>query len=534
MVLFFTHFLLGEKSELAKVWLAAHWEKKIKKSQIFEINIEHSIQSILSNEIVLDLRLSGHLLVGIVRIHSRKAKYLLSECSDVFFRVRTYQYPLIDLPESKREASVKAITLPELFGNVDYDFSKMDELLSLNQCHTEEITLKETQNMHTLDDDLNFDFRDEDQPINLEDIEYFSHLNDDQNPEHADKCNNLMHSSVIEKGENICENECTSSFDSEINMNHFEKKQNSGSMALIIDTIKNPSHSLQEKKLKLNLEPLKVTISKIQADQKRKSKRKLIVDQVKTLPHEQFLQQLYDTSDIITTLNLGPPSKIFMKLKAIGSADQLLCLPGQGIGSSKIKYLFQRHLKTQREDEKCHSSEDEEACNESNEQLQLTSNKKLPAKVDNVIRRSSQSHSVPIIFSSKNRKSSVLCSGLLDEDNTSELVDMDYGDNGKDLEELMDTKIFHLLNDSHFPVEAAETQERLQDFSDDFELNTPRSETEDDKWEIILQGRMIITLRELYKMFETSSKLYFSHLVQHKKRTMVYKIQLIIEGVSGL
>ncbi|KFM73315.1 Double-strand-break repair protein rad21-like protein, partial [Stegodyphus mimosarum] len=240
---------------------------------------------------------------------------------------------------------------------------------------------------------IDFKFRDEDQPINLEDIEYFSHLNDDQNPEHADKCNNLMQSSVTEKGENICENEHTlnivnalelrdytevdvtenneimkdivvqsnGSSDSEINMNHFENKQDSGNMALIIDT---SLHSLQKKKLKLNLEPLEVTISKIQADQKRKSKRKLIVDQVKTLPHEQFLQQLYDTSDIITTLNLGPPSKKFMKLKAIGSANQLLCLPGQDIGNSKIKYLFQRHLKTRREHEKCDSSEAEEACNQ--------------------------------------------------------------------------------------------------------------------------------------------------------------------------
>ncbi|KFM73314.1 hypothetical protein X975_04553, partial [Stegodyphus mimosarum] len=48
---------------------------------------------------------------------------------------------------------------------------------------------------------------------------------------------------------------------------------------------------------------------------------------------------------------------------------------------------------------------------------------------------------------------------------------MDHGDNVKDLEELMDTNIICLSNDSHFAAEATETQERLQDFSDDFEVS---------------------------------------------------------------
>lgn len=36
----------------------------------------------------IGLRTSGHLLVGVVRIYSRKAKYLLADCSDALIKVK--------------------------------------------------------------------------------------------------------------------------------------------------------------------------------------------------------------------------------------------------------------------------------------------------------------------------------------------------------------------------------------------------------------------------------------------------------------
>lgn len=37
---------------------------------------------------VMALRLSGQLLLGVVRIYSRKAKYLLDDCNDALLRIK--------------------------------------------------------------------------------------------------------------------------------------------------------------------------------------------------------------------------------------------------------------------------------------------------------------------------------------------------------------------------------------------------------------------------------------------------------------
>jgi cohesin complex subunit SCC1 len=34
------------------------------------------------------LRTTGHLLLGIVRIYSRKAKYLLADCNEAFIKIK--------------------------------------------------------------------------------------------------------------------------------------------------------------------------------------------------------------------------------------------------------------------------------------------------------------------------------------------------------------------------------------------------------------------------------------------------------------
>jgi len=50
--MFYAHFVLTKKGPLARVWLAAHWDKKLTKAHIFETNIEASIETIMSPEVV--------------------------------------------------------------------------------------------------------------------------------------------------------------------------------------------------------------------------------------------------------------------------------------------------------------------------------------------------------------------------------------------------------------------------------------------------------------------------------------------------
>jgi cohesin complex subunit SCC1 len=81
--------MLSRRGPLAKVWLAAHWERKLSKTQTLQTDISQSVASIMGQEIeVMALRLSGQLLLGVVRIYSRKAKYLLDDCNEALLKIK--------------------------------------------------------------------------------------------------------------------------------------------------------------------------------------------------------------------------------------------------------------------------------------------------------------------------------------------------------------------------------------------------------------------------------------------------------------
>lgn len=117
----------------------------------------------------LALRTSGHLLLGICRIYSRKVKYLLADCNEAFVKIKLAFRPgLIDLPKEKQQAAAEAITLPEKFPEflVNFPEINMDMELGLGpksmgslatqMARIEDITLKEdfgSTAMVTMQDD---------------------------------------------------------------------------------------------------------------------------------------------------------------------------------------------------------------------------------------------------------------------------------------------------------------------------------------------------------------------------------------------
>jgi len=50
--MFYAHFVLNKKGPLARIWLAAHWDKKLSKSQIFETSIEGSVEAIMQPQVM--------------------------------------------------------------------------------------------------------------------------------------------------------------------------------------------------------------------------------------------------------------------------------------------------------------------------------------------------------------------------------------------------------------------------------------------------------------------------------------------------
>jgi len=121
--MFYAQLVLAKKGPLGRVWLAAHWDKKLTKKEImFECNILEFVKSVKQPPVPMALRMSGHLLVGITRIYSRKVKYLLADCSDAIVKIKMAFRPgleKIDLKEKDQVATLHQITLPETFGDMD-------------------------------------------------------------------------------------------------------------------------------------------------------------------------------------------------------------------------------------------------------------------------------------------------------------------------------------------------------------------------------------------------------------------------------
>eukprot|EP00038_Savillea_parva_P030200 m.76277 g.76277 ORF g.76277 m.76277 type:complete len:594 (+) comp9049_c0_seq2:93-1874(+) len=111
--MFYHEFVLAKKGTLGKVWLAAHWEKKLSRSAIAKHDVVNSCKSIIEPVTPLALRTSGHLLLGVVRIHDGKAKDLMTDCSNALCQIKRAFTPGVDASTVKTTATHAAITLGE-------------------------------------------------------------------------------------------------------------------------------------------------------------------------------------------------------------------------------------------------------------------------------------------------------------------------------------------------------------------------------------------------------------------------------------
>ncbi|CAN3486709.1 hypothetical protein DICA0_F36928 [Diutina catenulata] len=79
--------LTRQSGPLATVWLAANYDKKLMKHQSMATDIAASSRLITDD--AFPLRVSGQLLLGVVRIYSRKTKYLLDDVTDILMKLKT-------------------------------------------------------------------------------------------------------------------------------------------------------------------------------------------------------------------------------------------------------------------------------------------------------------------------------------------------------------------------------------------------------------------------------------------------------------
>lgn len=86
--MFYSEYVLAKKGPLGKVWLAAHWNKKLTRAMIAKSDVIEACQSIIKPAAPLALRTSGHLLLGVVRIHDSKQKSLMNDCSEALIKIK--------------------------------------------------------------------------------------------------------------------------------------------------------------------------------------------------------------------------------------------------------------------------------------------------------------------------------------------------------------------------------------------------------------------------------------------------------------
>ncbi|XP_070328591.1 double-strand-break repair protein rad21-like protein 1 isoform X2 [Odocoileus virginianus] len=325
--MFYTHVLMSKRGPLAKIWLAAHWEKKLTKAHIFECNLEITIEKILSPKVKIALRTSGHLLLGVVRIYNRKAKYLLADCSEALLKMKmTFRPGLVDLPKESFEATYSAITLPEEFH--DFDTQTMNaidvsECCIQNQSKPEEITLREDYGNDLLFHAGSFG----EEPEILRRHSLF-----DDNILLSSSGLLLEHSSESPIGEKSLFCGSGDGFGDE------------GAAGEMIDNLLQDDQNILSEEMHLNIEisllpePPNTVVD---IAEKRKGKnRKLLIDPVKEISSKIMHRQLTSFTDTLMVLELAPPTQRLMMWKQKGGADTLLSTAAQDLTHAKLKMLF--------------------------------------------------------------------------------------------------------------------------------------------------------------------------------------------------
>uniref|UniRef100_G3NF06 RAD21 cohesin complex component n=1 Tax=Gasterosteus aculeatus aculeatus TaxID=481459 RepID=G3NF06_GASAC len=388
--MFYAHFVLSKRGPLAKIWLAAHWDKKLTKAHVFECNLESSVESIISPKVKMALRTSGHLLLGVVRIYHRKAKYLLADCNEAFIKIKMAFRPgVVDLPEENREAAYNAITLPEEFHDFDQPLPDLDDIdiaqqFNLNQSRVEEITMREeVGNLNLLQDNDFADFGMDDREMMREEssfevdimgasasnllldaegaanamadksnhLEYDDQYKDDfgDNPIAMDKLlSNEDGDGIFDDPPAIAESvmmpqdhgDDDDDFDA-LSAGAPDSPDSGPTKPLPATADQTEQTSLvHNEEETFALEPIDITVKETKA----KRKRKLIVDSVKELDSKTIRAQLSDYSDIVTTLDLAPPTKKLMMWKETGGVEKLFSLPAQPLWNNRLLKMFTRCL----------------------------------------------------------------------------------------------------------------------------------------------------------------------------------------------
>ncbi|XP_053706014.1 double-strand-break repair protein rad21-like protein 1 isoform X2 [Synchiropus splendidus] len=322
-MLFYINQFNSEQGTLGKVWLAAFWQGKVTKADVLQCSVESAVKEIKSLELNVGMRTYGHLLLGVVRILSRKAEYLHADSSEALVKINmTFRPGLTGAPVNTR-----AMTLTEDFTCLDSSMPEMSDsdCFSHHQSRPEEITLKDDLGNNF----LNFVASGKD--LTFPSLAFGEDGFGDEGNEHE-----LL--AFLES--------CS---DHAVDFLHKEPPdQNSKNLSLHekqdVDTVE----PVEAENSTLNKEAshLKPVAAPVNMEEKKRlrRKRKLVVDHVKELSTDTIRKQIADYSDLLAPMEMAPPTRTLMQWMERGSANNLFSQMCSSVDSSTIKEFFSRCL----------------------------------------------------------------------------------------------------------------------------------------------------------------------------------------------
>ncbi|CAA7035216.1 unnamed protein product [Microthlaspi erraticum] len=127
--MFYSQTYLGRKAPLGTVWSAAHLQHRLKKSDYTATDIPKIVYHIMFPEVPMALRISSYLLLGVVRIYSKKVDYILHDYNlKRTWLAKALVSSEVDLQEDARQAPVESVTLPQALNLEDFDLEDDDTL----------------------------------------------------------------------------------------------------------------------------------------------------------------------------------------------------------------------------------------------------------------------------------------------------------------------------------------------------------------------------------------------------------------------
>ncbi|XP_018444973.2 sister chromatid cohesion 1 protein 2-like isoform X2 [Raphanus sativus] len=150
--MFHSEGLVSRKGPLGAIWVAAYFAKKLKKTQVKDTHIPSSVDQILQKELdALTYRVLAYLLLGLVRIYSKKVDFLFHDCNTAFIAVKEFvakdknnrDNTNVPLPAAAASTVFSSIALPQCFELDAFDLGVLEDSHGDNVRPQEDITLKQ-------------------------------------------------------------------------------------------------------------------------------------------------------------------------------------------------------------------------------------------------------------------------------------------------------------------------------------------------------------------------------------------------------